>query len=383
MHRHRDSLAVYIHWPFCARICPYCDFNVYKSKGAAGDDLVTAMALDLKYWRSVTGPRALTSIHFGGGTPSLMKPAQIQTLIDMCKELWSAAPDIEIGLEANPDDADAALWSGYKAAGLNRLSVGIQSFDDHVLKFLGRNHDGTSARRALQLACDIFDNVSADLIFGHMGQTTQAWQSDLDTALSFPITHLSAYQLTIEEGTAFGRAAQRGKALDVEEDMSATLYDVTRARLSDAGFTHYEVSNYARPTPLKSDNRSAHNMAYWTGVDYVGVGPGAHGRITTDAGRAATIAHMTPAAYVRAISETGHGASEYEPLSADDVAEEYVMMGLRIAEGLDLDHQSLSGRELKSEELEEAGWVTRSADRLKATDKGRLVLNELTRRLLT
>ena len=377
MQRHRDSLAVYIHWPFCARICPYCDFNVYKSKGAAGDDLVTAMALDLKYWRSVTGPRALTSIHFGGGTPSLMRPAQIQTLIDMCKELWSAAPDIEIGLEANPDDAEAALWSGYKAAGLNRLSVGIQSFDDEVLKFLGRNHDGAAARRALELACSIFDNVSADLIFGHAGQTQMAWQSDLDTALSFQITHLSAYQLTIEDGTAFGRAARRGTALDVDENMSAALYDVTRDRLSDAGFSHYEVSNYER-----GDTRSAHNMAYWTGIDYVGIGPGAHGRITTDKTRLATVAQMTPSGYIRAVSEAGHGGEERHPLRADEVAEEYVMMGLRIREGLDLKHSSLAGKVLNIEDLEEAGWVAREHDRLKATDKGRLVLNEITRQLL-
>ena len=373
-----SPLAVYIHWPYCARICPYCDFNVYKSKGEAGDDLVAAIALDLKYWRGVTGPRNLTSIHFGGGTPSLMTPAQIEALIGACQDLWTAAPDIEIGLEANPDDGAPEKWAGYKEAGLNRLSVGIQSFDDATLKFLGRNHDGAAARRALDLACDIFDNVSADLIFGHRGQTEAAWQSDLDIALSRPITHLSAYQLTIEDGTAFGRAARRGKALDVNEDMSAALYDMTMQRLKSAGFTHYEVSNYER-----SDSRSAHNMAYWTGLDYVGVGPGAHGRITTESGRAATIAHMTPAAYIRSVTDTGHGAAERELLSAQDVAEEYVMMGLRIVEGLDLRHPSLSGRELNSEYLEETGWVIRSADRLKATDKGRLVLNEVTRRLLT
>ena len=378
-----QPLAVYIHWPFCARICPYCDFNVYKSKGEAGDDLVAAIAADLKYWRSVTGPRALTSIHFGGGTPSLMTPAQIDTLITACQDLWSAAPDIEIGLEANPDDANADIWRGYKAAGLNRLSVGIQSFDDEVLKFLGRNHDGASARGALKLACEIFENVSADLIFGHTGQRGAAWEADIDAALAFPITHLSAYQLTIEERTAFGRAAQRGKALDVDEDMSAALYELTTQKMSAAGFTHYEISNYARPNNTRPDHRSAHNMAYWTGFDYVGVGPGAHGRVTTDKGRLATIAQMSPSAYIKAVYETGRAVDEAEPLSADESAEEYVMMGLRIHEGLDLNHRALSGRTLISQGLEDEGWLVREGHRLKATEKGRLVLNEITRRLLT
>ena len=378
-----QPLAVYIHWPFCARICPYCDFNVYKSKGEAGDDLVAAIAADLKYWAGVTEPRVLTSIHFGGGTPSLMTPAQIETLIQASRDLWSAAPDIEIGLEANPDDADGDIWSGYNAAGLNRLSVGIQSFDDGVLKFLGRNHDGASARGALKLACEIFENVSADLIFGHTGQREAAWEADLDAALAFPITHLSAYQLTIEERTAFGRAAQRGQAIDVDEDMSAALYELTTQKMRAAGFTHYEISNYARPNTTRPDHRSAHNMAYWTGVDYVGVGPGAHGRVTTDKGRLATIAQMSPSAYMKAVSETGRAVDEAEPLSADESAEEYVMMGLRIREGLDLNHRALSGRTLISQDLEDQGWLVREGHRLKATEKGRLVLNEVTRRLLT
>ncbi|WP_017932313.1 radical SAM family heme chaperone HemW [Robiginitomaculum antarcticum] len=375
-------LAVYIHWPYCARICPYCDFNVYKSKGAGGDDLVTAILADLRQWREMSGPRALTSIHFGGGTPSLMSDWQIGTLITACGDLWTAADTLEIGLEANPDDADAALWQGYRAAGVNRLSLGIQSFDDQVLSFLGRNHDGAAATEALDMACRIFDNVSADLIFGHDGQSAPDWAADLDAALAFPITHLSAYQLTIEPGTAFGRAAQRGKTLDVNEDMSAQLYELTEARLGAAGFTHYEISNYARPMASQAQNRSAHNMAYWTGVDYVGAGPGAHGRLTTDAGRIATTAHMTPGAYINAVAATGSGILDTEALSSDEVAEEYVMMGLRIAEGFDAAHPYLNGRHFDMAELSAADLIETKNGRIMATDKGRLVLNEVTRQLL-
>lgn len=373
-----SPLAVYIHWPYCARICPYCDFNVYKSKGQKGDDLVAAIVADLKHWRELSGPRALRSIHFGGGTPSLMSAQQIETIISTCKRLWAAQRDVEVGLEANPDDADAARWAGYREAGINRLSVGIQSFDDDVLVFLGRNHDGAAARLALNMACRIFDNVSADLIFGHKDQDAAAWTADLNTALSFPITHLSAYQLTIESGTAFGRASSRGKPLDVDEDMSATLYELTQERLTAQGFAHYEVSNYAR-----DDKRSVHNMSYWTGLDYVGVGPGAHGRLMRGNDRMATTAHMKPQEYIAAILTTQSGIADIDMLGADDVTEEYVMMGLRITEGFDLSHPHIRGRHFDTAELFEAGLISILNGRLMATDKGRLVLNAVTRRILT
>ncbi len=373
-----DKLAVYIHWPYCARICPYCDFNVYKRR--EDEVLLPAILADLKHWREMSGPREVTSIHFGGGTPSLMKPQQVGAVIEAVNALWGTG-DIEIALEANPHEMNEADWRGYRAAGLNRMSLGVQSFHDEALSFLGRDHDAATARDALGLAMEIFPSVSADLIFGWAGQSERDLTTDLSTLLNAGVPHISTYQLTIEDGTAFAKAEGRGQTRAVESDFSADLYDNVRETLGASRYEHYEVSNFAKP-----GHRSRHNLAYWQGLDYVGVGPGAHGRITKDGTRHATIAHLTPGAYARAVTQTAPGIDSLEPLSGPDWATEYLLMGLRIEDGISVSrYAELSGAELKLSELTHLihdGLLLRQGDKLKATADGRLVLNAVTERLL-
>jgi len=373
-----DKLAVYIHWPYCARICPYCDFNVYKRR--EDDTLLPAILADLAHSREMSGPREVTSIHFGGGTPSLMTPAQVGAVIDEASKLWSIG-EIEIALEANPHEMNGEDWRGYRAAGLNRLSLGLQSFNDEALSFLGRDHDGSTAQAALNLAMEIFPSVSADLIFGWAGQTQQVLSADLSKLLGAAIPHISTYQLTIEDGTAFAKAESRGQTRAVDSDLSADLYDQVRDTLIISGFDHYEVSNFAKP-----GHRSRHNLAYWQGLDYVGVGPGAHGRITRDGTRQATIAHKTPGAYATAATETGSGIDSHEGLSGPDWAAEYLLMGLRMEDGISLNQYSkLAGSNLDSAEISHLirdGLLLRKDDCLSATAEGRLVLNAVTERLL-
>ncbi len=372
------NLAVYIHWPYCARICPYCDFNVYKRRD--DDALLPAILKDLTYWRELSGPREIYSIHFGGGTPSLMTPAQIGAVVEQVDNLWGI-DKVEIALEANPHELSEADWLGYKAAGLTRMSLGVQSFNDDALKLLGRDHDGETARKELSLAMEIFPSVSADLIFGWAGQTMEQLNADLAGLLAAGVPHLSTYQLTIEDGTAFAKAERRGESRAVDANISADFYDAVRQRLGEADFDHYEVSNFAKP-----GHRSQHNLAYWRGVDYVGVGPGAHGRVTKGGVRTATIAHLSPRTYTEATSKTQTGIDISETLSREDWAAEYLLMGLRIEEGISLArYAELAGRDLNAVALNflmQDGLLSRDGDRLRATAEGRLVLNSVTEKLL-
>lgn len=374
------AFGIYVHWPYCARICPYCDFNIYKHKGADGDALTEAILADLKQWRTLTGERQAVSLHFGGGTPSLMRADQIEAIIKTAKSLWDFTPDAEFALEANPADADAALWKAYKTAGLNRLSVGVQSFDNDVLKFLGRDHDGAGAERALDMAVSIFPRVSADLIFGHKGQALADWDADITRALKSGTGHISAYQLTVESQTAFGKAFDRGDNKAVDGDDSADLYEHSRERFTAAGFEAYEVSNYAKP-----GQQSRHNRLYWQAGDYAGVGPGAHGRLTTGTGRIATIAPLRPDAYIKASTGDGITASQ-DTLSPRERGEEYVMMGLRISEGIsEARYANITGDTLDAfviKDLCDMNLLTRDAGRIAATADGRMVLDTLTRQLL-
>ena len=374
-----EPLAVYIHWPYCARICPYCDFNVYKQKDDTG--LTPSILADLTCWREWSGPREVSSIHFGGGTPSLMSADDIANIISKVRALWGLKENCEIAIEANPHDADAEKWKAYSAAGINRLSLGVQSFHDPALKLLGRDHNADDAQKALELAVDIFPSVSLDIIFGWMGQTEDLLQADLDIALKSGAQHISTYQLTIEEGTAFAKAEARGDIKAVDSDKSADFYDHVRERLIAEGFDHYEVSNFAR-----AGHRSQHNLAYWQGRDYVGVGPGAHGRLTVDGTRYATVAEMRPKAYQDNVAATGLGIAEKEALSRTAWAEEYLLMGLRIEEGISLSRfEEISVRALPSSvinHLSENGLVEWGGDRLKATAQGWLLLNTLTEKLL-
>ena len=373
------TLAIYIHWPYCARICPYCDFNVYKQRENV--DLINSIQSDLKGWREWSGPRQISSIHFGGGTPSLMTAEEIKSATQSVSDLWRLGDDVEIAIEANPHDADAAKWEAYRKAGINRLSLGVQTFHDPALKLLGRDHDAAQATRALGMASAIFPSVSLDIIFGWAGQTEDLLQADLDIALSSGANHISTYQLTIEEGTAFARAEARGDIKAVDSDKSADFYDLVRERLMAEGFEHYEVSNFAR-----AGHRSQHNLAYWKGQDYVGVGPGAHGRVTVEGTRYATVAAMRPQAYQDKVGATGLGIAEKEALSPTAWAEEYLLMGLRIEDGISLSrYEVIAGEGLSREVIEELiqnGLLIHQRDTLKVTSQGRLLLNSVTEKLL-
>ena len=376
----KAPLAVYIHWPYCARICPYCDFNVYKSRGQ-DDDLLQAILKDLEWWRTESGERDITSIHFGGGTPSLLSSQDIGQLIHKVDALWGIESNTEIALESNPNDADEAKWKEYRSAGLTRLSLGIQTFNDGALKLLGRDHNANQALSALHASNGIFSSVSADLIFGWVDQTQADLAHDLDILLQTGTPHISTYQLTIEPDTAFAKTEARGQKRAVGEEESADFFEWVMQTLSAEDFEHYEVSNFA-----KKGHQSQHNLAYWRGYDYVGVGPGAHGRLTRNGIKSATISALTPAAYAQSVSEKAHGLEVQEILTPEQRAEEYVLMGLRINEGISLNEvKDISGQALaqsKIDPLLNMGLLKQNGDRLIATQQGRMVLNAVTDALL-
>lgn len=375
------ALGVYVHWPYCARICPYCDFNVFKAKGREGEaaDLARAIVADLEAQAALTGPRELVSIFFGGGTPSLMDPAWAAEIIAAARRLWTPAGDLEVSLEANPTDAEAGRFAALVDAGVNRLSLGLQALDDAALKFLGRNHDAAEGRRAAEAAARAFPRLSLDLIYALPGQTPATWAQELRAAIDLGAEHLSPYQLTIEAGTAFDRAVRRGVFTPPAEGVAADLYDTTQAVLEAAGFEAYEVSNHARGTAA----RSRHNLVYWTGADYAGVGPGAHGRLTLGGVREATTAADRPADYIAAVSE---GRLAREALSPVEAAEERLLLGMRIAEGVpfaDVAALGLSPDHPAVRRMIGLGLAAEDARRLRATPAGRRVLDRLTSELAT
>jgi len=367
------GLGVYVHWPYCERICPYCDFNVVRDRGAGetGRSLGGAIIADLAAHAALTGPRLMTSLFFGGGTPSLMRPDQVAQIVDVARGLWTAAPGFEITLEANPTSAEADRFSAFAQAGVNRLSLGVQSLDDDALRFLGRNHDAATARRAASLAADAFPRLSIDLIYALPGQSGAAWRRQLSGALALGAEHISPYQLTIEPGTAFHRAVGRGAWREPAGQLAADLYEITQDVLETAGFDAYEISNHARGEGA----RSRHNLTYWRGEDYVGVGPGAHGRLTLEGSRWASVGARSVAGYVEAVRKDGIGSAR-EPLSPRDVAVERLLMGLRTSEGValaDLAALPLDGERLGR--LDAAKLVRSNDGRVKATARGRLVLD--------
>jgi oxygen-independent coproporphyrinogen-3 oxidase len=370
-------LGLYVHWPYCARICPYCDFNVALDRRAGeAEALEGAILADLGAQARLIGPRTLVSIFLGGGTPSLAQPRFVAALVAQARTLWPNAPDLEVTLEANPTDAEAARFAAFAAAGVTRLSLGVQALDDSSLRFLGRNHGAEEARRAALLARSIFPRLSLDLIYALPGQTPQGWTRTLNEALALGPEHLSPYQLTIERGTAFDRAVRRGAFAPADPDLAAELYETTQAVLEDAGFAAYEVSNHARGDAA----RSRHNLVYWRGQDYLGVGPGAHGRLTVGGVRQATRTPPAIPAYVAAVSAYGQGLQACEAMSQEDAAEERLLMGLRIDEGVALaDLEPLPMEKLP--ELVEAGLVRRTSGRLIATPAGRLLLDHVTAKL--
>ena len=370
-------LALYVHWPYCARVCPYCDFNVVRDRGQAEQAaLIDAIVRDLEGQAALTGERRLVSIFLGGGTPSLMLPEWAARITETARRLWRPAERVEITLEANPTDAEAGRFAAFAEAGVNRLSLGVQSFDDITLRFLGRNHDAGEARRAASLARERFDQVSLDLIYALPGQTPAAWSAQIDAALAFAPDHVSPYQLTIEPGTAFGRAARRGSLVPPSADTGADLYEITQARLGDAGFDAYEVSNHAR----SAEARSRHNLAYWRGEDYVGAGPGAHGRITVAGARTATEAARGVKAYIETVKATGVGFASRETLSPREAALERLLMGLRTHEGVcwrDLAPLGLTRASAATASLAHLGLIDAGETRLRATAAGRPLLDRV------
>ena len=374
-----DTVALYVHWPYCARICPYCDFNVVRDRGRTEEQaaLADAIVADMEAQAALLDERRLASIFFGGGTPSLMPPDQVSRVIARARTLFPGGGDIEITLEANPTDAEAARFAALARAGVNRLSLGVQSLDDEALRFLGRNHSAAEAMRALELARAAFARLSIDLIYARPGQTLAHWTQELNRAVDLGFEHISPYQLTIEPTTAFGRAFARGTLVPPDEDLAADLYEATQAVLEARGFDAYEVSNHARDEAA----RSIHNLHVWRGGDYVGAGPGAHGRLTLDGARTATVAHRGIADYLAGVG-AGQPWSEDQQLSPPEADEERLLLGLRTVEGVDAGLIEAMGLTPRADALSDQGLLVESGGRIAATAHGRQVLDGVLRALL-
>src|SRR5690554_3989281 len=371
------GFAVYVHWPFCQSKCPYCDFNSHVTANVDQVRWGRALTRELRHMRDLTGPRRVRSVFFGGGTPSLMLPQTVDTVLQEIASLWSMEEGAEITLEANPTSVEAERFRGYRAAGVNRLSLGVQSLDDAELKFLGRLHTAKEALAAIALARETFPRLSFDLIYARPGQTRETWERELRAALAHAADHLSLYQLTIEPDTAFARLYEKGAfALPAEED-AAALYELTGEICAEAGMSAYEVSNYAKPGA-----ECRHNLVYWRYGDYSGVGPGAHGRLTLGDGRWATDAERQPEAWL----EGGPDRTRRVLLSREEQAAEMLMMGMRLAEGVDAERYArLAGAPLDAEaqaELAELGLIWRDGTRIGTTEAGRNVLDAVLKRLL-
>ncbi|MDP3960458.1 MAG: radical SAM family heme chaperone HemW [Pseudorhodobacter sp.] len=372
------ALGVYVHWPYCARICPYCDFNVVRDrKQAEQADLAAAIVADLKGQRALTGPRRLVSVFLGGGTPSLMEPDLVAAILARVRGTWTLANDCEITLEANPGSVEAGRFRGYRDAGVNRISMGIQAFDDAALRRLGRVHSVAEARAAFDVARATFDRVSFDLIYARQDQTLADWRDELQAALAMAADHLSLYQLTVEAGTVFGDRLARGMLRGLpDDDLAADFYAATQDLCEAAGLPAYEVSNHAR-----SGAESRHNLIYWRAGDYAGIGPGAHGRLTLNGKRWATEAPRTPGVWLDLVEAEGCGESVRDGVAPGDQALEYLMMALRLREGASASRfASLGGRPVNPVRLArmvEIGMVVTKDDDIIGTKSGRMVLNSV------
>lgn len=375
------GFGLYVHWPFCEAKCPYCDFNSHVSRQIDQSAWVDAYLLELDRYAAQTPGRVLDTIFFGGGTPSLMSPDTVDAVIQAARGHWHASNDMEITLEANPGSVEAGRFASYRKAGVNRISMGIQALNDEDLRRLGRIHTVAEAQKAFDVARNCFDRVSFDLIYARQHQTLADWQAELKQALSMAIDHLSLYQLTIEQGTAFGDRYAIGKLHGLpEDDTSADMYMATQEICEEAGLPAYEISNHAKP-----GSESKHNQIYWRYRDYVGVGPGAHGRLSINGAKFATESYLNPAQWLEQ-AKTRTGESARNTLSTQDQANEYLMMGLRLVEGIDMDRfNALSPSPIPQDRLDylsDIGMIEQSGHVLKATKDGRAVLNAVIRELL-
>ena len=375
------GFGLYIHWPFCQSKCPYCDFNSHVAERVDQTRWLKAYLAEIDRMGQETAGLRLRSVFFGGGTPSLMDPETVFAILDRVRATWAVANDWEVTLEANPGSVEAGKFRAFRSAGVNRLSMGVQALNDADLKRLGRLHSAAEAVAAFDIARTCYDRVSFDLIYARQDQTPEEWAQELTRALDMAVDHLSLYQLTVEDGTAFGDRHARGglKGLP-DEDRSVALYEITQDLCEAAGLPAYEVSNHAA-----AGAKSEHNLIYWRGGDYAGVGPGAHGRLTLDGRRWATEALKQPAAWLDAVEKRGTGELPRDELACLARAQEYVLMSLRLAEGLDLDRlKAISGLSLPSTalgDLSALNLIAAGSGRVIATPQGRMVLNSVIRRL--
>ncbi len=372
-------LGVYVHWPYCARICPYCDFNVYKNRAIDEAAWISALTRDLEIYVKRTPGRKLSSLYFGGGTPSLAPLTVIEGVIEACSRLWGFEAGAEITLEANPTDAEQSRFHAFAEAGVNRLSLGVQSLRDEALIFLGRDHDANTAKRAIDAAQNAFARVTFDLIYARPGQSLDDWRAELEEALAIGARHLSLYQLTIEPDTAFAKAVEKGRWAPAGEDLCADMFDAAQEMTAAAGLPAYEISNHAAP-----GEESRHNLIYWTYADYIGVGPGAHGRLTEQAAygrlsekdmRIETVAPLAPADYLAGRPHQGNILSEGEATM------ERLSMGLRLVSGISFAQSDPFFNDPRANEkltaLGEDGLLNWSNGRLTATANGRRILNRV------
>ena len=378
----KRPLGLYVHWPFCLSKCPYCDFNSHVRARIDADAYAAALVGELQSVAArLDHAPPLTSIFFGGGTPSLMPGETVRAVIEAARQRFGFTPDIEITLEANPTSVEADRFRAYRDAGVNRLSLGVQALEDADLRALGRMHSVDEAMRAVDLAQSVFDRVSFDLIYARPAQTLEAWDAELARALAVGCSHYALYQLTFEEGTPFHAARARGLMKELGSETATAMYELTQARMQASGRPAYEVSNHARP-----GEESRHNMLYWRYGDYLGIGPGAHGRISLNGGKVATETLRSPEEWLAHVNRDGHGVKSWEPVAPADAFTEAVLMGLRLTEGIDLRAlESETGQSLpegRIRTLRDQGLLVSGEGRLAATPSGRLVLNSVLRVLL-
>ena len=372
----KEAFGVYVHWPFCLSKCPYCDFNSHVRHAAVDEDRFTrAFAREIETTAARTGSRDVTSIFLGGGTPSLMKPETVGAVLDAIGKHWRVAPDVEVTLEANPTSVEATRFAGYRAAGVNRVSLGVQALNDASLKELGRLHTAREALDAVAIARKSFERYSFDLIYARPQQTPAMWAEELAFAIKEAAEHLSLYQLTIEEGTPFFGLHAAGKLKTPDEAMARALYDVTQDVCGKHGLPAYEISNHAR-----KGAECRHNLVYWRGEEYAGIGPGAHGRLDIGGIRHATATEKRPEAWLMRVEANGHGVTIDDELNREERADEFLLMGLRLAEGIDPKrYAALSGRSLDERRIailrEEGAIIVDTDGRLRVTRSGFPVLD--------
>jgi oxygen-independent coproporphyrinogen-3 oxidase len=376
------GFGLYIHWPFCQAKCPYCDFNSHVADRIDEDRWLSCYLTEINRYSSETAGRTLSSVYFGGGTPSLMRPDTVAGILEAVRTAWPVSNDLEVTLEANPTSVEAGRFQGFRDAGVSRVSMGLQAMNDQDLARLGRLHSAAEGRAAFDTARRAFDRVSFDLIYARQHQTLADWRAELAEALALAADHVSLYQLTIEDGTAFGDRFARGRLPGlVPDDDAAAMYDLTQDMCDAAGLPAYEVSNHAGDLA-----QSRHNLIYWRGGDYVGIGPGAHGRITLQGWRHATETEPSPAGWLARVAQDGHGETRRTALSASEQAEEYAMMALRLTEGLDRRRYARTrGADFDPDRLarlEELGVIRAGDTHVRATPAGRRLLNAVLGELL-